>query len=95
MEKITRKLIVSGRVQGVGFRYFVYQQARLLNISGTVKNLSNGKVEVIGCGEPSQIEKFITHCQKGPIGSTVEKITVTEMHLSENESRYQSFEIIN
>ncbi len=56
--------IVSGRVQGVGFRMSTSQQSKLLGLKGWVKNLDNGKVEVYACGEQhliDQLKKWLTH----------------------------------
>lgn len=68
------KLIVSGRVQGVGFRYFCYKQAIKLNVKGYAKNLLNGKVEIIAEGQKKDLQNFIDMIEKGPSLSRVEKI---------------------
>ncbi|MFZ5424973.1 MAG: acylphosphatase [Patescibacteria group bacterium] len=49
---------IQGRVQGVGFRWSTLQKARELKISGTVKNLSNGEVELFACGDTWQLEQL-------------------------------------
>ena len=59
------KIIISGRVQGVGFRYFVNEKANQLNIKGYVKNTFDGKVEVIAQGRKSDIEHLIKCCKVG------------------------------
>ena len=73
--KLKRLLaIVQGCVQGVGFRYFVNDLARQLQLTGTVRNLRNGDVEVIAEGEEGALEALLAHLQHGPAGSHVEKV---------------------
>ena len=69
-------LTIHGRVQGVGFRYFVKQKADYLRISGYVKNLNNGDVYIEAEGESEVIELFIAECQRGPSHAWVEKVDV-------------------
>jgi acylphosphatase len=64
--KITYEIIVRGRVQGVGYRWFVKRQADLLGVTGYVKNQVNGNVLIIAQGEQSQLDLFIPLVQKGP-----------------------------
>lgn len=68
------KLIVAGRVQGVGFRYFCYKQAINFNINGYAKNLLNDNVEIIAEGKKDNLESFIKNVSKGPILAEVEII---------------------
>ena len=65
--------IVTGRVQGVGFRYFIYTKARNLNVSGWVKNRSDGKVEALIAGEEVDLEKMSFELRQGPWGSRVDE----------------------
>ena len=65
MEK-TIHVFVSGRVQGVCFRMYTQQQARLLGLTGWVKNLSDGRVEVMASGEEIQLRTLQDWLQKGP-----------------------------
>lgn len=60
------KVLVDGRVQGVGYRYFVEKQAVRYGISGHVKNLPGGKVEIDAEGEVDQIRDFLEQCHQGP-----------------------------
>ena len=66
--------IVSGRVQGVGFRWFVYRTARRHGISGDVRNLADGSVELRACGESAAMEPFLSAVRCGPPGSRVDKV---------------------
>ncbi len=59
------KVMVDGRVQGVGYRYFVNQQAGQYKINGYVKNLPGGKVEIDAEGEPELLNRFLNVCSAG------------------------------
>lgn len=71
---ISRKFIVHGRVQGVGFRYFVRKISYSLNLKGYVKNLPNGNVEIEIQGDEEDISKFKAYLIKGNGFSRVEDI---------------------
>ena len=74
---MTKKYIVYGRVQGVGFRYFVYDLAMKLSFNGSVKNLSDGSVEVVI--DSSRQEEILKEIKKGDFFSHVEKIIEAEI----------------
>ncbi len=63
--------IVEGHVQGVGFRYFVLSQAQSLNLTGWVRNLTNGDVEVTAEGNSTDLEQLLFKLHQGPPGSHV------------------------
>ena len=63
--------IVSGRVQGIGFRNFVVNIARELGLTGFVANIPDGSVEVLAQGELTVLKLFANHLRKGPEGSQV------------------------
>jgi acylphosphatase len=65
---------VSGRVQGVGFRWFVREEARRLGLSGWVMNLSTGEVEVSAGGAGPSLERLRSALKVGPAGCTVERV---------------------
>ena len=71
---VGRKYLVSGRVQGVGFRRFVCARALGLGLKGWVRNLSDGRVEVLAVGTEIQHEKLLLELNKGPQASFVEKV---------------------
>lgn len=73
------KIIISGTVQGVGFRYFTAVEANKLNVSGHAKNLSNGDVEVLIFGKKESLHTLLRWLEKGPKTSNVNDINVTEM----------------
>ena len=62
---VRKHYYVSGRVQGVGFRYRAYYTAQMLKISGYAKNLSDGRVELELQGEISSVEMFFDRMEKG------------------------------
>jgi len=67
---------VSGRVQGVGFRWFVIQEAQERNLTGWCRNLYNGKVEVLAEGELEALNNLLQLLRKGPGGSRVSDVEV-------------------
>lgn len=67
---------VYGRVQGVGYRYFVKEKAQSLDISGYVKNLEDGTVEVLAQGREENLQKLIEELKNGPYLAKVEKIDI-------------------
>jgi acylphosphatase len=77
MTKIVR-LRVRGRVQGVGFRYFVERQADRLGLDGWVRNCRDGSVEAVATGPADKIEALIAQCRTGPEGSRVDQVEVDE-----------------
>lgn len=74
-------LIVHGRVQGVGFRYFCLQKAKHLNISGWVKNKCDGTVEVVCEGESEVLYKFIDLCKSGNTFAKVSYVDIQEYEM--------------
>lgn len=54
-----RRVIFHGRVQGVGFRYTTHRIARGFSVTGFVRNLADGTVEMIACGGPSEVQRFV------------------------------------
>ena len=64
-------VVLKGRVQGVGFRYFVRDNARALEIRGWVRNRWDGSVEVLAEGERPALDKLLTALRRGPRGAMV------------------------
>lgn len=72
-------ILVSGDVQGVGFRQFVKYQARKLNVNGWVKNLPSGKVEGMFIGERNNLNNLVEFCRKGPFLAKVTDVKIEEL----------------
>lgn len=68
--------IVSGRVQGVGFRFFAIREGRALGIRGTVANRPDGSVEVVAEGDAARLAALLAWLQKGPPGARVREVQV-------------------
>ncbi len=68
------RAVVEGRVQGVGFRYFVMERARELRLVGVCRNLRSGAVEVIAEGLRGELEALLVALENGPRMSYVEKV---------------------
>ena len=75
-QKMQRYILISGKVQGVGFRYFTQQNATKLGVHGYAKNLPNGKVEVVAEGDKATLDEFVKILWKGPPASRVEDLKV-------------------
>lgn len=76
MEPIARRIRVTGKVQGVGFRNFVMVHARRLGVDGFVRNRKDGSVEALCVGAPAQVEELVAVCHEGPIASKVDSVEV-------------------
>ena len=69
-----RRFLVKGRVQGVGFRWFVIDEAERLGLAGWTRNLANGSVEVLAQGEPDSIESLAGLLRQGPASARVDTV---------------------
>lgn len=70
------RVVVHGRVQGVGFRYGVASRARSLGIAGSVRNCGNGTVEAFFEGPRERVESLVAWCRRGPSGARVDSVDV-------------------
>jgi acylphosphatase len=73
---LCNRCLVSGRVQGVFYRATAQQRARELGVHGYARNLPDGRVEVLACGEPASVEAFVSWLWTG---SSASKVTVVEV----------------
>jgi len=73
-----RAYLVSGMVQGVGFRYFTQREARRIGVRGWVRNLKDGRVEAIADGTDEQLEEFERALRQGPRGASVTDVHATD-----------------
>ena len=68
------RYVVAGRVQGVGFRWFVWREAQRLELAGYVSNLGDGTVEVVARGTEEALETLETAISRGPLGARVDGV---------------------
>ncbi|MCW2307212.1 acylphosphatase [Rhodobium gokarnense] len=73
---ITRHVLISGRVQGVGYRAWCRREAEERGLSGWVRNRQNGDVEAVFSGAPEVVEAIILACRKGPGWARVDHVEV-------------------
>lgn len=77
--------LVRGRVQGVGFRWFVHREAAELGLRGTVRNTDSGDVEVVAAGDPEAVAELRAALRKGSRGSRVDAVVEHQLDDSEAE----------
>ena len=77
--RVAKRYVVSGRVQGVGFRYFTQRTASRLGIDGWVRNTPDGSVEVEAAGDADALSRFERELRLGPSGSRVSGFEATEL----------------
>ena len=87
-----KHIVITGKVQGIGFRYWLYKAAIQRNIDGWVRNKISGEVEALLIGNEVKIDNLIKLCKRGPPSSKVTKIEVQNY---QKEHFRKSFEIIN
>jgi acylphosphatase len=84
-----KHIIISGRVQGVGFREFLRRETSMIGgLSGYAKNLKDGNLEIFVKGDEEKIKKLIEKCKKGPLLSSIKDIKIEDVEL---EDDYDSF----
>jgi len=75
---VSRRLVIRGRVQGVGFRWSAMTLAQRLGLGGWVRNCRDGSVEVLVCGPHEEVAALIHWAGKGPAGARVDQVVVEE-----------------
>ena len=80
-DKQAKRFLVSGRVQGVGYRYFAMSAAEQLDIAGYARNLLDGRVEVYAIGTAPQLRDFARELQRGPRFAAVDRIDEAEAEI--------------
>lgn len=86
---VTRHLLIAGRVQAVGFRFYMQRKARELGISGWVRNRRDGSVEAMVQGSPEAVDAMIAWARRGPPSAVVSEIKVLEA-----EGDYEGFDAL-
>jgi acylphosphatase len=77
--RVARHILVSGRVQGVGFRYFTQSVAAREGIYGWVRNIPDGRVEIQAEGESEAMDRFEHRVRLGPPGASVERVDTDDL----------------
>ena len=85
-------IIISGKVQGVGFRYWLYQKSSKRNVYGWVKNKISGEVEAVLIGDCKNVDEILELCKQGPLSS---KVTNIKTQNYKQEQFKKSFDILN
>jgi acylphosphatase len=75
-ERLTHRLRITGRVQGVGYRYSMMAEAGRLGVTGWVRNCRDGSVEALVSGSPDQIDALLVWARRGPPAALVEDVAV-------------------
>ncbi len=88
--RVARKYLISGEVQGVGYRFFAQRAAARHQVAGYVRNLADGRVEVLAEGTPESVEGFKHDIAAGPQHSRVEQVEEVSV---EPTGRYPTFRI--
>jgi len=91
--RIVRRYVIGGRVQGVGFRYFVQSVASRESIRGWVRNLEDGRVETAAAGEVDAMERFELAIRQGPTGARVDRFEVDETFPLSSKDTMRGFHI--
>ena len=86
----TYNVLISGRVQGVGFRYYAVSIAEKYDVKGFVRNIRDGRVEIVCQGEEEELQSFISEVKKGPAFSVITGEITEEIPEIE---KYNTFEI--
>ena len=76
--RIRRRVVVSGRVQGVAFRAATRREARAAGLTGWVRNLADGSVEAVFEGEPNAVATLLAWCREGPSAARVVRVDAAE-----------------
>ena len=73
-----KRLLISGKVQGVGFRHWLCMKAVEKNICGWVRNIATGEVEALVIGNDENVNKLIKQCRQGPFSSKVTQVKIRD-----------------
>lgn len=89
-ELLRKHVYISGRVQGVGFRWYTRAQARALGLVGWVRNLPDGRVEAVFQGSREDVESMLDWCHTGSPSSSVRDVAVSDEPVVSRESDFEA-----
>ena len=86
--RVARRYLISGRVQGVGFRFFAEAAGQREGLQGWVRNLRDGRVEIVSEGDAEALERFERVIRQGPPGARVDSVEVDSTSLSTRDTGF-------
>jgi acylphosphatase len=89
MQQITKHLQIEGRVQGVGFRFYMERKARAIGITGWVRNRTDGSVEALVQGSAEAVEAIIVVARRGPPSAKV-----TGVRIADADGQFSAFDLL-
>jgi acylphosphatase len=90
MTQVRARILIEGRLQAMNFRYRTQQQAKTLGLTGFVRTLSDGRIEIEAQGEEDNVEKMLAWCQQEPQSSQIKNILY---RYDEPNERYSDFNV--
>lgn len=87
---ICKRCLVSGRVQGVFYRASTAERAKVLGVTGHAKNLPDGRVEVLACGEAAAVQELCNWLWEGPPAARVERVDISEADTDEPPADFKT-----
>lgn len=94
MSSRAARVFVTGRVQGVGFRYATCRQARQQGVRGWVRNRLDGRVEALLQGDTPAVDRVIAWCHRGPLGASIESVEVSWEEPIEESTEFEIAETV-
>ncbi len=94
-ESVRKRISVTGTVQGVSFRYWALTRAREMDLSGYVRNMPDGSVELLLQGPEPIVQRMIEFCGRGPAWATVRSVEVVETDSPDPEEDGHPFRVMS
>jgi acylphosphatase len=91
MERVRAHVLIDGRVQGVNFRNYTHERARVGGVEGWVRNLDDGRVEAVFEGPRAAVQRVVSWCYSGPSHARVERV---EVQWERPTGQEQGFQIV-
>jgi acylphosphatase len=91
---VRKRVMVAGRVQGVGYRAACARVAAGLGVGGYVRNLEDGRVEVVAVGAVDAVERLIEWCRLGPRAAGVDQVVITDEPTADENAAERVFEVV-